>query len=70
MEDKETQKDASQKVRLSMWLSKRQHDELKQLAEYEGRTVSDLIRQLVGSFLRDNNEKMFQRVCDANRGRE
>ena len=44
---------APAKVRLSMWLTKRQHSELKELAEYEGRTVSDIIRQLVGIHLRD-----------------
>ena len=41
------------KVRLSMWLTSRQHRELKSLAEYEGRTVSDIIRQLISIHLRD-----------------
>lgn len=45
----------SSKIRLSMWLNRRQHEELKELAEYEGRTVSDIIRQLVSSHLRDNS---------------
>lgn len=31
----------------------RQHAELKELAKYDGRTVSDIVRQLVGIYLRD-----------------
>lgn len=41
------------KVRLNMWLTGRQHSELKSLAQYEGRTVSDIIRQLISIHLRD-----------------
>lgn len=44
------------KVRLSMWLTSRQHSELKRIAQYEGRTVSDIIRQLVGIHLRDTKK--------------
>lgn len=54
-EDRESEDSGSRKVRLSMWLTIRQHSELKEIAAYEGRTVSDLIRQLVGIFLRDNS---------------
>jgi hypothetical protein len=31
--------------RLNMWLAQRHHDELQGLASYDGRSVSDLIRQ-------------------------
>ena len=42
------------KVRMNLWMNSGQYDELKMLAEYEGRTVSDIVRQLVGIHLRDN----------------
>ena len=42
------------KVRMNLWMNRGQYDELKMLAEYEGRTVSDIVRQLVGIHLRDN----------------
>ena len=45
---------AMDKVRLNLWMVRGQYDELKMLAEYEGRTVSDIVRQLVGIHLRDN----------------
>jgi len=48
------------KVRLSMWLTKRQHSELKELAMYDGRTVSDIIRQLVGMHLRDEQTRKVE----------
>jgi len=54
-----------EKVRLSMWLTRRQHAELKMLAEYDGRTVSDIIRQLVSIHLNDpDNEKKVQERSD------
>ena len=63
MESKQTRgQDSVAKVRLSMWLTSRQHSELKQLAEYEGRTVSDIIRQLISIHLRDNNQQTAGQV--------
>lgn len=59
--DQTTDYGNSDKMRLSMWLTKRQHSELKELAAYEGRTVSDIIRQLVGIHLRDNAQNNVQR---------
>jgi predicted DNA-binding protein len=43
----------SEKVRVNMLLPKHQHAKLKKLAGYEGRTVSDMIRQLIAVHLRD-----------------
>jgi hypothetical protein len=40
--------------RLQLRIPMSHYRELKMLADYDGRTVTDLIRQLVGSFLRDN----------------
>jgi predicted DNA-binding protein len=39
--------------RVQIRLPLHQFEELKRLAEYEGRTVTDLIRQLVAIHLRD-----------------
>ena len=39
--------------RVQIRLPLHQHAELKQLADFEGRTVTDLIRQLVAIHLRD-----------------
>lgn len=60
----EKPREMPKKVRLSMWITGRQHAELKELASYEGRTVSDIIRQLVSIYLRDvpangNEERGF-----------
>jgi hypothetical protein len=43
-------------VRVSMRLRRRQYEELKMLAGYEGRTATDVIRQLLSIFLRDHDE--------------
>jgi len=40
------------KVRVSIWLPKGQHGKLKAISEIEGRSITDLIRQGVGEFLR------------------
>lgn len=40
------------KVRISIWMPKIQHTKLKMVGEREGRSVTDLIRQQVGDFLR------------------
>lgn len=40
------------KVRVSIWLPKGQHGKLKAISEVEGRSITDLIRQQVGDFLR------------------
>lgn len=44
------------KVRLNLWLNPRQYDELKMLARYEGRSVSDIVRQVLSAHLRDNQD--------------
>lgn len=49
------------KVRLNMWITRRQHEELRELASFDGRTVSDLIRQVLGSFLRDKDGETYNR---------
>jgi len=54
-QDQEVKSNRNSKVRVNMWLPRHQHDELKQLAEYEGRSVSDIIRQLIASYLRDSS---------------
>lgn len=43
-------------VRLNLWIKKRHHEELKHLSDLDGRSVSDLVRQIVGSFLRDRGD--------------
>ncbi len=48
----------SDKVRLNLWITRRQHDELNMLAEYEGRSVSDIVRQVLGIHLRDNSDQI------------
>lgn len=45
-----------EKVRLNLWLNPRQYDELKMLARYEGRSVSDIVRQVLSAHLRDNKD--------------
>lgn len=49
-------KSGNGKSRMNLWMKTRQYEELKMLAEFEGRSVSDIVRQLVGGFLRDNSE--------------
>jgi hypothetical protein len=39
------------KVRLSMWMVFNQHTRLKQIAREQGRSISDIVRQLVGEYL-------------------
>lgn len=41
--------------RMSIRIVKTQYGKLKRIADHEGRTVSDMIRQLIGQFLRDSN---------------
>lgn len=41
----------NRKVRLSMWMVLRQHTRLKQIAREQGRSISDIVRQLVGEYL-------------------
>jgi len=54
--DEEKAKIDNDKARLNLWMKRRQYDELKMLAEFEGRTVSDIVRQVVSAYLRDNSE--------------
>jgi hypothetical protein len=42
--------------RLQLRIPMSHYKELKMLAEYDGRTVTDLIRQVLGSFLRDTGQ--------------
>lgn len=46
------------KVRLNMWLKSTTYTELKMLSEFEGRTVSDIVRQVIGVYLRDNENSI------------
>lgn len=46
------------KVRLNMWLKSTTYNELKMLSEFEGRTVSDIVRQVIGVYLRDNENSI------------
>jgi hypothetical protein len=41
-------------ARVHLRLAQRQYDELKMLADFEGRSVSDIIRQVISAHLRDN----------------
>jgi predicted DNA-binding protein len=43
-------------VRVHLRIAKRQHDELKHLAELDGRTVTDICRQIISVHLRDVKE--------------
>jgi predicted DNA-binding protein len=43
-------------VRVHLRIARRQHDELKHLAELEGRTVTDICRQIISAHLRDVKE--------------
>jgi len=45
-------------TRLNMWMDASHYDELKMLAEFEGRTVSDIVRQVINIYLRDNSESI------------
>jgi len=57
------------KARLNLWMKRRQYEELQQLAEYEGRTVSDVVRQLVNGFLRDNSDTVDKSKKEVRDGR-
>jgi len=45
-------------VRVHIRLSKRVHDDLKMLGDIEGRSVSDIIRQVINAHLRNNSESI------------
>lgn len=45
-------------TRLNMWMNTSHYQELKMLAEFEGRTVSDIVRQVINIYLRDNSESI------------
>jgi len=45
-------------TRLNMWMDSSHYKELKMLAGFEGRTVSDIVRQVVNIYLRDNSESI------------
>jgi len=47
----------SQKVRVGIFLPAWQKQALEEIAEQEGRTVSDLIRQQTSTFLRERNNE-------------
>jgi hypothetical protein len=42
-------------VKFNFWLLKAHHAELQELAKMEGKSVAALIRELITSFLRDDN---------------
>ena len=44
------------KVRIGVFLARWQKEALDKIAEREGRTVADLIRQMTGSFLRSRSQ--------------
>lgn len=48
-------------VRVHVRLNKRVHDELKMLGDHEGRSVSDIVRQIINAHLR-NNEDIISRM--------
>lgn len=43
-------------VRFNMLMKRTHYEELQELAGYEGRSVADLIRQMVADALRDREE--------------
>ncbi len=45
-----------EKKRLHIQMLQSHYDELDHLAKLEGRTVSDVVRQIIASFLRDEPE--------------
>lgn len=57
-EDVGTGKEKGKNTRLNMWMNTSHYEELKMLAEFEGRTVSDIVRQLVNIYLRDNADSI------------
>lgn len=57
-EDRDGRDSGSEKVRLNLWINRMQYNELKMLADYEGRTVSDIVRQVLNSHLRDNSDSV------------
>ncbi len=46
-----------EKIKLNFFISKELKDKLKEKAEKEGRTVSDLIRQAIIEFLRKEKDE-------------
>jgi hypothetical protein len=42
-------------TKVNFWMLKRHYDELKRLAELEGKSVAALLRELIAGFLRDEN---------------
>lgn len=57
-QDDENSGGRKKSTRLNMWMDTSHYEELNMLAEFEGRTVSDIIRQLVNIHLRDNSESI------------
>ena len=55
-ETSESTTQATGMVRVHLRIARRQHDELKHLAELEGRTVTDICRQIINAHLRDVKE--------------
>lgn len=45
-------------TRIKVTISKKQKEELKALAEYEGRTISNLVAFLIKEYLKNNNDKL------------
>lgn len=41
----------------NLWLRKSHYAELQELASHEGRSVADIIRQLIAEFLRDDSDQ-------------
>ena len=53
----QTEDDFDEKAhRMSIRIVLPQYKKLKKIADHDGRTVSDVIRQLIGQFLRDSND--------------
>ena len=55
MEVKNTES-TNDRVRLNVWIHSRHHSDLKKLAEYEGRSISDLVKQAIISHLKDSED--------------
>lgn len=56
--DQNGQDSGNGKVRLNLWINRRQYNDLKMLADFEGRSVSDIVRQVISSHLRDNSDSV------------
>lgn len=50
------EQEGADKVRLNLWLTRGVHDELRMLAGLEGRSVSDIVRQVLNEHLRNNQD--------------